>query len=284
MNGRRWSEAEIAMLRRAYETAGSGPVDLASLATALGRNKGNVCRKAGALGLADAHRAKKLEKVQRAVKYRIGSLEHRAHVGECTRRRIAEKGHPRGMAGKRHTAEALAAVSAGTRRAWSDPSSKLNSPEQRERRAREASRRWEAGLFGQGHSRARRGVRPDIGGMFFRSAWEANYARFLNHEKEAGRIRDWAFEPRLFRFSDAESYTPDFCVWMSDGTHEWHEVKGWLTDKGQKKLALMALHCPEEVVRVIDAAWFKQAERELGQRIHGWERAGSGRATCVAAP
>jgi hypothetical protein len=49
-------------------------------------------------------------------------------------------------------------------------------------------------------------------------------------------------------------------------------VKGWLTENGRLALERMATEYPNEVVRVIDAAWFKQAKRDdLHRSIPGWE-------------
>lgn len=104
----------------------------------------------------------------------------------------------------------------------------------------------------------------------FRSAWEANYARFLNVEIAAGRVLAWEFEPHVFHFSETATYTPDFRVWLPGGAHEWHEVKGWMTEKGRGKLALMAEHHPGETVRLIDENWFK-AHRDVARTIAGWE-------------
>lgn len=70
------------------------------------------------------------------------------------------------------------------------------------------------------------GRREDLN-QFFRSTWEANVARWFNHE---GMI--WTYEPEIFIFKGIKrgtiSYSPDFKV--DDG---WVEVKGQLTTKGR---------------------------------------------------
>ena len=78
--------------------------------------------------------------------------------------------------------------------------------------------------------RCRAGRRPDLGHVYFRSAWEANYARYLNFLRKQGQIIDWRYEAATFPFTaikrGCRSYTPDFEVLVSDGRVEYHEVKG----------------------------------------------------------
>jgi hypothetical protein len=266
---RRWSEEELDLLRRCYGAAGTGLVGCREIAKITGRHEGNVSRKAGQLGLTK----KKRTRPRKPPKYghsKPGDPERRAASGRNMKAYQAKHGHPRGMAGKKHRPAAKVAMKAGTVRAWADPTSKFNTPEARARRAKRASDGWAAGLFVNTFSRCRRGVRPELGDHMFRSAWEANYARFLNAEIAAGRVLAWEFEPHVFHFSETATYTPDFRVWLPGGVHEWHEVKGWLTEKGRIKLALMAEHFPGEVVRLIDEGWFR-AHREIARTIGGWE-------------
>ncbi|MCV6900732.1 DUF1064 domain-containing protein, partial [Escherichia coli] len=87
---------------------------------------------------------------------------------------------------------------------------------------------------------------------FFRSSWEANYARYLNWLIAQGEIAKWEFECQTFVFHGITrgviSYTPDFKVYSKDGSHEWHEVKGWMDAKSKAKLKRMAKFYPAEKV------------------------------------
>lgn len=111
--------------------------------------------------------------------------------------------------------------------------------------------------------------------MYFRSSWEANYARYLKWLVEMKKIAGWEYESRTFIFEGISrgtmSYTPDFKVIQSDGSHEWHEVKGWMDAKSATRLRRMEKYFPEEKVRVIDHAWFKDAARTVAGLIPNWE-------------
>jgi len=57
---------------------------------------------------------------------------------------------------------------------------------------------------------------------------------------------------------------------MSNGTHQWHEVKGWMDARSKTKLKRMAKYHPAEIVRVFDGAWFKSANRNLSGIVPDW--------------
>ena len=129
------------------------------------------------------------------------------------------------------------------------------------------------------YSRCAIGKRDDLGGMFFRSAWEANYARYLNLMVKVGQIASWEYECFTFEFAaikrGTRSYTPDFKVVYPDGRHEWHEVKGWMDPKSVTRLKRMAKYYPREKVIVIGKAWFKSAVNGgLAGVIPTWEYKG----------
>lgn len=123
--------------------------------------------------------------------------------------------------------------------------------------------------FGQG------GTRPDLGGVYFRSRMEANYARYLNLLVRAGKIASWEYEPHEFVFEKitrgTRTYKPDFKVVKLDGSHEWHEVKGWMDPKSKTKLDRMARYFPAERVIVIGKEWARSAKRTVAHLIPGWE-------------
>lgn len=115
-----------------------------------------------------------------------------------------------------------------------------------------------------------------IGGrrIYFRSKWEANYARLLEWRKERGEIAEWEHEPHTFWFENIKrgvrSYLPDFRVTHLDGRQEYHEVKGWMDPKSETKLKRMAKYYPEVQVHVVAAPWFKANGPVLGF-LPGWE-------------
>ncbi len=123
---------------------------------------------------------------------------------------------------------------------------------------------------------SRGGKRADLDDRYFRSKWEANYARYLNLLAKLGKIAAWEYEPKTFLFETVKrgnrEYTPDFRIENKDGTHEWHEVKGWMDPSSATKLKRMGQFFPDERVIVIGKAWFAQARRGgLAGAVQNWE-------------
>jgi hypothetical protein len=129
---------------------------------------------------------------------------------------------------------------------------------------------------GNVYSRAKRGRRSDLGDIFFRSAWEANYARFLVWQQAQGLIRKWEHEPETFWFEKIKrgvrSYLPDFRVTAIDGSVYYVEIKGWMDAKSRTKLARMARYHPSVDLRIVDAKAYREIERKLSPAIPHWEK------------
>ena len=124
------------------------------------------------------------------------------------------------------------------------------------------------------HKRSVGGKREDLGGMYFRSRWEANYARYLNWLISIGQIEKWEYEPRVFLFPVKRgntSYTPDFKIEKKDGSCEWHEIKGWMDKDSATKLKRMSKYYPEEVVIVLGKKEYGAIAKEVRNFIPGWE-------------
>lgn len=124
------------------------------------------------------------------------------------------------------------------------------------------------------YSRARGGKRADLDDRYFRSRWEANYARYLNFLVAKGSIAAWAYEPKTFVFEGvtrgALTYTPDFLVTDMDGSTAWHEVKGWMDAKSKGKLKRMAKFFPDEEVIIIGPEEYGAISKWAGL-VEGWE-------------
>ena len=124
--------------------------------------------------------------------------------------------------------------------------------------------------------RAIGGRRPQLGGRYFRSRWEARYAAYLDWRKRRGEILGWAYEPRTFQFPairrGTRDYTPDFWIELPGGQIEWHEVKAWLDPKSRTRLSRFRRYYPAETLVVIGREWFRAAERQgLSAVVPGWE-------------
>lgn len=107
--------------------------------------------------------------------------------------------------------------------------------------------------------------------IYFRSRWEANYARYLNFLKSNNEILDWIHEPKTFIFPDNRTFLPDFEVIKKDGTIEYHEVKGWLDDRSKHHFTAMREFFPTENLVIIFSEKYKEIEKMFFDRIEGWE-------------
>ena len=102
--------------------------------------------------------------------------------------------------------------------------------------------------------------------MYFRSSWEANYARLLNYQ---GVI--WEYEKDTFELSSGGSYTPDFKI----GSNEYVEIKGWLTDVAKEKLQLFKNEYPHIKLQLIQRDEYRKLYKEYSKEIPLWEMIGT---------
>lgn len=112
--------------------------------------------------------------------------------------------------------------------------------------------------------------------IYFRSAWEANYARILQHYKEDKRILEWEFEPQVFWFTKIKrgvrSYLPDFRITKLDGTQEYHEVKGYMDARSKTKIKRMKIYHPTVLLEIIDGKKYRGLTSEWKSVIGSdWE-------------
>lgn len=272
-----WTAEEEAKLIALYERAGSdGVLHLGRLANEMGRNAGNLSRKARMLGLpVNTHRRTvELRKDRR--KYATDE-ELRAAQSDAAKKRIKENGHPRGMLGKQH--------GEATRRHLSRTSKAAQlflSEEEKSRRVVKAMK-TKIDRYGTQAPTVRRGTWDagwrQIGETkkYYRSRWEANYARYLQWLKERGEIADWQHEPETFWFDGIKrgvrSYLPDFRVWENDGRIVLHEVKGWMDSRSRTCLKRMAKYHPQEKIIVIDGRQYRSIRLKVMALIEGWEDA-----------
>jgi hypothetical protein len=118
----------------------------------------------------------------------------------------------------------------------------------------------------------------EIGGKkcSFRSHWEVNYAYYLEFMKAHSEIIAWEYEPQVFYFEGIKrgttNYTPDFRLIYPCGRREFREVKGWLDPKSKTKLKRFKKYYPTEVLRLIDANWFKANGPKLASIVPGWTK------------
>jgi hypothetical protein len=268
----RWTDAEIAKLIAWYVRPGGHAKDtlrLDVLAKELGREKGNVCRKARTLGLTKMARPVALD-------------ESRKIMSERQKRHLAEHGHPRGALGLKHSPETRKKLGKMSAEHWEHVRSRPMLLEIRRKKtiATNLERYGTASpvqAINKGrnvYSRCRRGVREDLG-IFVRSRWEANYARYLKWLEARGDIAAWEYEPLTFRFEGVSrgpyTYKPDFKVFETDGTVAFHEVKGWMDSASRGKLKRFAKFYPAQKLVVIDQASYRSIARQVSSVIPNWE-------------
>lgn len=270
-----WSAEEEASLRALYESAGPlGVLRLGDFAAAMGRDAGNVSRKARQMGLC-TNANRRVVEIRKDRRKFATEAELSAAKSMWMKSWIAEKGHPRGMAGKKHSPEALAKISAASK-----ASQLFLSEEEKAARATKTMKTKLERYGAVGVARARGTWKAgwrEIGGKrnFYRSRWEANYARYLQWLKEIGQISEWQHEPETFWFEQIKrgtrSYLPDFRVWENDGSTALHEVKGWMDQRSRTTLSRMKKYHPDQKIVLIDGAQYRSIRRKVMGLIPGWE-------------
>lgn len=136
-------------------------------------------------------------------------------------------------------------------------------------KARKSAKRWT-----NPHARGIKGYRGDLHGIYFRSRWEANVARFLDVLLVCGEISSWEYEPRVFTFPvkrGIKSYTPDFLIHRNDGTHYWLEVKGWMDKPSQTKIKRFGIHYKTEELIICGDKDYRELEKAFLGIIPNWE-------------
>lgn len=273
---RLWSPEEEQYLRDVYLNAGAeGFINLTEVAKRMGRHKSNVSSKARSMGLPTNRNRKCCEaRKVRVPKFSCPSARS-AHMSAAARDRIATKGHPKGMAGKKHTQETIESLSAASKAVWDGMSE--------DERLAHTQKSVDAIRERGGYSvpRVQRGAWKagwrEIGGQrnYFRSRWEANYARYLQWLKDRGEIADWKYEPETFWFDaikrGVRSYKPDFRVWERDGSSKLHEVKGWMDSRSKTTLSRMAKYHPTERILLIDGRQYRAIRIKVMRLIPEWE-------------
>lgn len=180
--------------------------------------------------------------------------------------------HPRGMLGKKHTKEVLTALRKISKAHWENMTE--------EERHQAVVKSLNGRILKRGrlpHNKKHGSWKSDwrtIGGKktYYRSRWEANYARYLEFLREAGKIANWLHEPTTFLFVKEQcSYLPDFLVTLTNGEIEYHEVKGWMDDRSSTKISLMRKYHPDKKLVLIRRKEYEDIERIYSDKIPGWE-------------
>jgi len=269
-----WSDADVGLLRKAYQAAVRRG-DLAHLSGALRRPKTAISQKARSLGLTDRCRPVADPKNSKPPKPRKYATDAERSAARAAAMVARHESTPHPMIGKKHPPHVRAKIAAKSRAAWRSKSEA--------ERGDWTSAMLKARLVSQGtlapprHGASWKAGWREIGAKrnYYRSRWEANYARYLQFLKERGEIADWAHEPETFWFDGIKrgvrSYLPDFRVTENDGSSKLHEVKGWMDSRSKTTLRRMAKYHPGETIILIREREYNAIARQLGRLIEGWE-------------
>jgi len=105
------------------------------------------------------------------------------------------------------------------------------------------------------------GKREDIGNTYFRSNWEANFARICDYNN-----KEWEYETKTFALSNGRNYTPDFLI---EGVY--YEIKGRWTEKARNQVEMFQKDYPEIRLDVIDESCYIILRKRYKHLINKWE-------------
>lgn len=257
----RFSEADKHRLIAEYERhANAGTIE--KLAQDMGRTRHFLCRKAKELGLTRYGRERPYESASKS---------------ERVKRWFQENEHPRGMLGKKHTDEVRAIVGQMSRQSWA----RMTEDQKSEKTLKMMKTKAAKGNLVMPRIASWKAAWREIGGRrnYYRSMWEANYARYLEWLREKGEIANWEHEPETFWFDGIKrgcrSYLPDFRVTENSGRVVYHEVKGWMDDRSKTKIKRMRIYHPKIELIVIDSKAYKSIQSQVSALIPGWEARGA---------
>jgi hypothetical protein len=257
-NKQNFSDAErqnILIKYQAHADAGT----LSELAKSMGRGKSHIVAVAKNLGLTDRKRKRP---------YFVGNSPE--YLIEW------HKTNPHPMIGKTIKPETADRISKGLKKFYCSEGARQALSDRALKRWLNRTPEQRAAFAGGPKSPWKKGWRT-IGGInkFYRSRWEANYARYLQWLKEQGQITDWAHEPTTFWFHEIKrgcrSYLPDFAVTELNGSVDYHEVKGWMDARSQTKIKRMAKYYPNIKLIVIRESDYNSISKKVGRMVPDWE-------------
>ena len=261
---KRWvTDEERRAIKEYYENTPPEIFDLEAFCLSINRSLVTVSKQAAAMGLTNRNRP----------------MSIKAKMATTGVSKWSDKPHPRGFGGKRHSPETIEKCTTASRTGWATMKAfgtGCMSPENLEKRSLQQSLNMQKRTAENAYSRCAYGKRDDLPGMFFRSSWEANFARYLNLLKSMNVVDHWEFEPRTFRFEGIKrgvmSYRPDFLVkYRSDPTGVYIEVKGWTTPKDKTKWKRMAEFYPDVRLQVVGEREYLAIKDKWSAQIPGWE-------------
>jgi hypothetical protein len=285
-----WTDEELQILREQYPSIGlqatafllaCKPDRIRSMASRLGikQDKDSMFHKQWVHRSAITRTGKKRPAQAEVMRqlHRDGKLlqspESRKRSGAKLSKIWKAKGHPRGALGLRHTKNTRQVLGDKSRAGWK----RMTMEQRMERQKKIVNTKVDRGVFNTHPRGTWKAAWREIGGIrkFYRSRWEANYARFLQWQKERGEVASWTHESEVFWFDGIKrgcvSYLPDFKVILPNGAIEYHEVKGWMDPASKTKIKRMKKYHPSVKLVVVDSKSYLKLERLMQSTVPGWE-------------
>jgi len=123
-------------------------------------------------------------------------------------------------------------------------------------------------------ARHKSGMRADLG-LYLRSAWESNVARWLTWQVAKNVILKWEYEPDEYTFpvkrGSGKFYTPDFKIWTQPDHWHYLEVKGYMSAVSLTKLKRMQKYFPQFRVDLMREEEYRAVEAQFGALLPHWE-------------
>lgn len=246
-----WTEDEKRIIINYFLDHHDTSIDMDYLCSLTGRSKAAIHSFAFKNGLTNKHRSLSEE----ANRKRVDSIKNNFYTTEYYQNiwlpkqkeiLLSYAGKTSGFSGKHHTEETKEKMSI-SHIEFFDNMTDLEKQE------------WGKKKNG---SRYRAYIREDLN-KYFRSSWEANFARILNHLDI-----EWVYEPKRYYFKNkinkVSSYLPDFYLPQFD---IWIEIKGWMNEKSRIKLELFEEEYPEEYKKLI---LIEKDQYEFLEKKYSW--------------
>lgn len=260
---RYYTEKEIQYLKENIDK-----MSYKDIAGVLNKDVSNVCRKCKELNLI---KTKKSKSILYPAPKKIYTKEQREAMSLRTKEWYKTHEHPRGFKGHKRTEDDKKRMVEGAKKWWKEADKMIIQERNNKQRQTKILNNTLNPMNNQEnpYSRAKGGKRRDLNNTYFRSAWEANIARYYNYLGI-----EWQFEPKTFVFKNIKrgsvSYTPDFYLPKED---KWIEVKGWMDSKSKTKLRRFKEQYPKEYAKLqlITEKEYKEIQRKLACFIKNWE-------------
>lgn len=238
--------------------------ELKILAKEMGRTEQYISRHARALGLTSQH-----------IEHYDFSPDVRARLSQASKKRIQDYGHPRGMAGKKHSEETKQAFSEKSKRLWEERREEWLTDDVRRKKSDSMKRNQASGVLGVRSRCYMFNVEVGGKGLLVKSTWEYDIALYLQYLLECGHISSWEYEPIAFEFDydgrGVRSYKPDFRI-IRKNREYFVEVKGWQDAKSKLKKQMMAEKYPDIRMIYIDHRVYKMIKNKHGKRLENFGR------------